>query len=230
MESAIILVTNYGMGFCKEPSTLPQLLFGKYLDVMLAGDDLPNAICFYTDGVKLVLGESPVLDRLKSLEQQGILTRRVLPPPAGSTVYELTPFGQALEKAVLELGRWGSRLLPASLEGVALPSVGAIALAIKAFYRPEQAKGINETYELHLDHEVLQATFRDDELRVQQGQALKADVVFYTDMAIFMGLFSGQIKPNNAISGGLIRIEGDPDALSRFLNLTGVALVSSRPK
>src|SRR5688572_12844652 len=45
-------------------------------------------------------------ERLKSLEERGVISRRVLPPPAGSTVYELTPLGQALEKTVLELGRW----------------------------------------------------------------------------------------------------------------------------
>src|SRR5687767_6432977 len=48
-------------------------------------------------------------ERLKSMEQQGLLRRRVLRPPAGSTVYELTSLGQALEKALLELGRWGSQ-------------------------------------------------------------------------------------------------------------------------
>ena len=161
-------------------------------------------------------------DRLKSLEQQGLLGRRVLPPPAGSTVYELTPLGQALEKAVLELGRWGSQFLPTSLEGVALPSLGATTLAIKAFFHPEQAQGVNETYELHLGNEVLQVQIKEGELRVQQGQVQEADVVFHTDMPIFMGLFSGQIEPDEAISGGLIRIEGDPGALSRFLNLSGV--------
>ena len=161
-------------------------------------------------------------ERLKSLEKQGLLGRRVLPPPAGSTVYELTPLGQALEKAVLELGRWGSQFLPTSLEGVALPSLGATTLAIKAFFHPEQAQGVNETYELHLGNEVLQVQIKEGELRVQQGQAQEADVVFHTDMPIFMGLFSGQIEPDEAISGGLIRIEGDPGALSRFLNLSGV--------
>src|SRR5688572_9884889 len=85
-------------------------------------------------------------ERLKNLEQQGLLSRRVLPPPAGSTVYELTLRGQALEKAVLELGRWGSQFLPTSLAGVALPSLGAMALAIKAFFQPERAQGVNETY------------------------------------------------------------------------------------
>ncbi len=161
-------------------------------------------------------------DRLKCLEQQGIVCRRVLPPPAGSTVYQLTPLGQVLEKAVLELGKWGSQFLPASLEGVALPSLGAATLAIKAFFHPEQAQGVNEVYELHLGHEILQVQIKGCEIHVRQGQALEADAVFHTEMAIFMGLFSGQMKPDEAIAGGLVRIEGDPRALSRFLNLSSV--------
>src|SRR4051812_18714984 len=56
-------------------------------------------------------------ERLKNLEQQGVIQRRVLPPPAGSSVYELTTVGLALEKAVLELGKWGSQFLPPSLDG-----------------------------------------------------------------------------------------------------------------
>ena len=161
-------------------------------------------------------------ERLKGLEQQGILCRRVLPPPAGSTVYELTPLGQALEKAVLELGKWGSQFLPSSLEGVALPSLGAIALAIKAFFHPEQAEGINETYELHLGYEVLQVQIKDGGLLVQQGTALIADVFIYTEMQYFVGLFAGQIEPEEAISAGYVRIQGDPEALARFLNISGV--------
>jgi DNA-binding HxlR family transcriptional regulator len=176
-------------------------------------------------------------ERLKSLEQQGILCRRVLPPPAGSTVYELTALGQALETAVLELGKWGSRFLPASLEGVALPSLGAITLAIKAFFHPEQAQGVNLTYELHLGKEVLQVQINDGVLQVQQGAARNPDVIFYTDMQVFVGLFAGQIQPDEAISRGLIQIEraGSADnriednriednlgALNRFLNISGV--------
>jgi DNA-binding HxlR family transcriptional regulator len=166
-------------------------------------------------------------ERLKELEQQGILCRRVLPPPAGSAVYELTPLGKALEKAVLELGKWGSQFLPPSLEGVVLPSLGATTLAIKAFFHPEQAQDFNETYELHLGSEVVQVQIKDGEIHVQQGQALKADAVFHTDMPVFMGLFSGQLHPDDAIAGELIRIEGDPGALRRFLNLSSVQGLSA---
>lgn len=56
-------------------------------------------------------------ERLKNLEQQGIICRRVLPRPAGSTVYELTPLGQASEKTLLALGKWGSQFVPPTVEG-----------------------------------------------------------------------------------------------------------------
>jgi DNA-binding HxlR family transcriptional regulator len=167
-------------------------------------------------------------ERLKSLEQQGILGRRVLPPPAGSSVYELTPLGRGLETAALELGKWGSQFLPMSLEGVALPSLGAMALAVKAFFHPEQARGVHETYELHLGNEILQVKIKEGELHVQQGQSLRADVTFYTEMQVFVGLFAGQIEAEEAISRGLIRIdrariEDDLGALRRFLKISGVA-------
>jgi len=160
--------------------------------------------------------------RLKSLEQQGILRRCVLPPPAGSTVYALTPLGQALESTVLELGKWGSQFLPPSLDGVALPSAGVMTLAIKAFFYPEQAQGVYETYELHLGHEVLQVQINDGTLHVQQGQPYKADAIFHTEMEVFLGLFSGQLPLDAAIAGGLIRVEGDSGALRRFLSLSSV--------
>jgi DNA-binding HxlR family transcriptional regulator len=161
-------------------------------------------------------------ERLKNLEQQNVIRRRALPPPAGSTVYELTPFGQDLEKAVLELGKWGSRLLPPSLEGLALPSLGATSLAIKAFFHPEQSIGIHETYELHLDDEVLHVHFDDGDIRVQQGQTEKPDAVLHTATQVFIGLFAGQLQADAAVAAGLIRIEGDAEALERFLRLSSV--------
>jgi len=161
-------------------------------------------------------------ERLKRLEQQGMLSRRVLPPPAGSTVYELTSLGQALEKTLLELGKWGSQFVPPSLEGVTLLRLGSYALTPKTFFRPELAQGVNETYELHIDNEVLQVQINEGEIHVQQGETRKADVIFHTDMPSYLELLRRQIQPDEAISRGLIRIEGDPGALNRFLNLCGL--------
>ena len=45
-------------------------------------------------------------ERLKELEEAGIVQRRVLPRPQSAVVYELTPYGANLEESVMALGRW----------------------------------------------------------------------------------------------------------------------------
>src|SRR5258706_120419 len=57
-------------------------------------------------------GLSPdvLTERLRDLEQAGIVRRRTLAPPAGSRVYELTGWGRELEPVLVALGRWGSRI------------------------------------------------------------------------------------------------------------------------
>ncbi|NWF65231.1 MAG: DsrE family protein [Chloroflexi bacterium] len=47
-------------------------LITKYFSLLLEGTDYPNAICFYTDGARLVCNGSPVLDILSQLEQKGV--------------------------------------------------------------------------------------------------------------------------------------------------------------
>ncbi len=69
-SATAILVTREGMGSA-EPSLQRELL-QKYLHLLGENDTLPGAICFYTEGVKLVVEGSPVLETLKSLEDKGV--------------------------------------------------------------------------------------------------------------------------------------------------------------
>lgn len=66
----VILVTNDGMG--KADAPLQHKLIQTYLTLLNDHNMLPSAICFYTDGVKLVVDGSPVLDLLKSLEAKNV--------------------------------------------------------------------------------------------------------------------------------------------------------------
>jgi len=70
MQNSVILVTNDGMGRADTP--LQHMLIGKYFELLLANGDLPAAICFYTEGVKLVVEGSPVLTQLAALEHKGV--------------------------------------------------------------------------------------------------------------------------------------------------------------
>ncbi|UCH62857.1 MAG: DsrE family protein [Fidelibacterota bacterium] len=68
--STAILITRNGMGHADEP--LQQQLITTYLTMLDENEMLPGIICFYTDGVKLVVEGSPVLNVLNSLEAKGV--------------------------------------------------------------------------------------------------------------------------------------------------------------
>ena len=69
-NSTVILLNNDGMGNA-EPELQHQLI-RAYLTLLNEYDMLPSAICFFTQGVKLVVEGSPVLDLLSSLEDKGV--------------------------------------------------------------------------------------------------------------------------------------------------------------
>ena len=70
-SSTVILVNTDGMGVA-EPA-LRQKLLGIYVRLLCENKTYPKAICFYADGVKLVVEGSPILDSLRQLEQNGVL-------------------------------------------------------------------------------------------------------------------------------------------------------------
>jgi hypothetical protein len=69
-NNTVILITRLGMG--QGPEKLQVLLLSKYLAILLQNNDLPAAMCFYTDGVKVVAGSTDLLDSLVKLEQKGV--------------------------------------------------------------------------------------------------------------------------------------------------------------
>jgi len=69
-HSTAILVTRNGMGHAQEP--LQQKLIKTYFTLLNENDTLPGIICFYADGIQLVVQGSPVLDELKALESKGV--------------------------------------------------------------------------------------------------------------------------------------------------------------
>jgi len=70
MKDTVIVITREGMGSA-DPA-LQQKLIGTWLKLLLEGGSLPGAICFYTDGVKLAVEGSPVLEALAKLEEKGV--------------------------------------------------------------------------------------------------------------------------------------------------------------
>ena len=68
--NAVLLITREGMG--SADASLQHKLLDTYLKLLLENESFPRAICFYTDGVKLVVEGSPHLERLTQIELKGI--------------------------------------------------------------------------------------------------------------------------------------------------------------
>jgi len=70
MKDTVILITSNGMG--KADLALQHKLAAKYFELLMQNTNLPAAICFYTEGVKLTVTGSPVIEQLKALEAKGV--------------------------------------------------------------------------------------------------------------------------------------------------------------
>jgi hypothetical protein len=84
-SETVLLITRFGMGDA-EPA-LQQKLIITYFKLLDENDILPAVICFYTNGVRLVVEGSPVIDSLKSLEAKGV---RLILCSTCLTYYNLT--------------------------------------------------------------------------------------------------------------------------------------------
>ena len=162
------------------------------------------------------VGTNILAARLRELEAGGILRKRKLPPPAASTVYELTEYGQELEEPLYALARWGARSLgPPSKADHLYPDWGLNAFA--ALLDPEAARGLTATYVVRIGPETYTIQLDDSQVHVESGAAESADLDFATDMETFYGLASGELDPAQALSDGNVELRtGKRSAFERF--------------
>jgi DNA-binding HxlR family transcriptional regulator len=107
---------------------------------LLVVRDLMNGPKRYTDLAASLpgIGTNILAARLKELEESGLVEKRKLPPPAASTVYELTAYGHDLRPVLHELARWGARSLgPPPLDALEEGwLVGALDIALSPLAVP----------------------------------------------------------------------------------------------
>lgn len=70
-KSTALVVTRDGMGSADQK--LQHKLIKAYFKLLIENGKLPDAIAFYTDGVKLTTEGSPILEELKILAENGVL-------------------------------------------------------------------------------------------------------------------------------------------------------------
>jgi DNA-binding HxlR family transcriptional regulator len=178
----------------------------------------------YTDLVEGLpgIGTNVLAARLRDLEQCGVVQKRKLPPPAASTVYELTEYGRGLDEAIYALARWGVRSLgPPGPEDDLYPDWGVNAFP--ALFNPEAAQGLTETYVLKIDANVFTARLEDGRLTASVGETPGADLRVELEMDTFFALASGDLPPREAVEQGRAKLEGNMAALERCFRVFSFA-------
>ena len=149
------------------------------------------------------IGTNILASRLRDLETHGIVTKRTLPPPAASRVYELTEYGRGLKPAIRELALWGARSLgPPSDRDELFP--GWLANALDTVLAPLAPPG---RFEFRVGDEV--ASLVDGEART--GPVEDPDVVVEGDPE---GIYSMFVERRL----DLVAVEGDRALLEQLID------------
>ena len=145
------------------------------------------------------IGTNILASRLRDLETCGIVTRRRLPPPAASQVYELTEYGRSLRNVMRELALWGARSLgPPTDEDELFP--GWLANAVDTVLAPIAPPG---RFEFRVGEEV--ASLVDGQ--AQAGSIEDPDVVIEADPRGIYYLFVDRRLDGVSVHGDREKLE-----------------------
>jgi len=152
--------------------------------------------------------------RLRELEEAGVVERVEAPPPVATTLFRLTPRGEALKPVIKALGAWAGPTLgswdrddefrshwlalPLELHLVdRAPTRAPVAIEVRTGDRPiviEAAAG---------------------EVRVRPGSAAAPDAILTGAPDLVLAVLLGRVPLTTARRRGL-RLEGDEKALQRL--------------
>ncbi|GAA1829529.1 winged helix-turn-helix transcriptional regulator [Agromyces salentinus] len=164
-------------------------------------------------------GASPnvLAQRLRELDEAGVLRRHRLLPPAAATVYELTPWGRQLEPVIIALGRWGGR--SPSLLHDARMSADSVALALRTSFSAELARGLSAELGLRMHEDVYVVQVAGDVIRIRRGEAEHPDAVIAAEVGVMNDVIWNDLSIEDAMNAGELSITGDPELVERFVRL-----------
>ncbi|MFC0219950.1 winged helix-turn-helix transcriptional regulator [Pseudochelatococcus lubricantis] len=163
------------------------------------------------------LSANVLTQRLETLEANGVVRRRTLPPPASVQVYELTDWGYEAEPVIQTLGRWAVRSPGHD------PNQPISAVSIMLSFRTMFAPGVRPGFDAAIGYRTGEQRFRiavaPDRLTVRRVETLDdTDVVFIgSPEALGAAAYGPGLGAMEA--QGALRIEGSREIAERFLAL-----------
>lgn len=149
--------------------------------------------------------------RLRDLEDTGVVRHDMLDPPASVAVYELTDRGRALEPVLIELGRWGRQETTVASAEL---SVSALLLALKTVFDPRRA--IDSTVAIRVNGKWFSVTVDEKSIAITHGRAAEPDVTLLTDVPTLRSIVFGRQRIATAERHGRLTVVGDRDMAELF--------------
>jgi DNA-binding HxlR family transcriptional regulator len=153
-------------------------------------------------------------DRLRELEENGIITREAAPPPIATTLFRLTPRGEALKPVLTALGLWGMPLLEEASEEAAFRSHW---LVVPLEYRLSDHTPARPpvTVEVRTGDQPMVIETVEGAVRVRPGTAENPDAILSGPPPVVMDVLMRNLDFATARTRGM-HFEGDPEAVRRL--------------
>jgi DNA-binding HxlR family transcriptional regulator len=193
-------------------------LVGERWTLLLVRELLLRGACRYTDLRQGLPGIATNLlaERLRDLEDAGVVCREEAPPPVATTLFRLTPRGEELAPVLHELLRWG---MPLMKEG---PAPGDAFLGRWMAWPVEMSLTDREpgappvTIQVLADEEAILVEVADGQAHVAPGRIEHPDVTVSGPLRPVIGLFTGYVDLELATGMG-VELQGDGRVLRRVL-------------
>lgn len=202
---------SYGQ-YCAVAKALDAI--GDRWNLLIVRELLLRGACRYTDLLHGLPGIATNLlaDRLRDLEQAGVISREEAPPPIATTLFRLTPRGEELKRVVVELGRWGSPLMAEPVTDESFRGHW-LSFPVDVFLVDNEPDSSPLEIEVRLEDEPMTIEIAGN-LRVRPGSATDPALVLSGTPQVVLGALTGKLAPEDAQALGL-RCEGDLSALAR---------------
>jgi len=153
------------------------------------------------------IGTNRLSDRLRGLEEAGIVRKAVLPPPATVPVYELTADGERLRDPLLALGLWGLDLPLDDRVDPGTARADLIALCLTATQTEPVDPGRGESFEFLVGDEVFHLQLRRGRFLARSGPSPTDPTLRVAcDLQTFMELALRQLTASQALKDRRVTI------------------------
>lgn len=166
------------------------------------------------------IGTNILTTRLKELEENGLIQKRFLPPPAASSVYELTPYGRSLQDVMVALALWGMQSLGTPQAGQVF-STEALSLMLYMLFLPATTSNLSGIFEIKIESELFNANLwikvQDAFITVEQEAPGTPNLTLHTDLTTLGAIATGQVSYKEAVTKDMLRLDGSEAEIASFL-------------